>query len=182
MNNWKDYTEEKLIEGCKRNKRKFQEEVYRRYASQMYAVCLSYADSKAEAKDILQDGFVKVFTKIHTYKNQGSFGGWIRRIITNTAIDHYRKSIRQKDDYVLEENIYEDEQITNQIMDDIGADSIRKLITQLPRGARMVFNMYAVEGYSHKEIAKQLKITEGTSKSQYKRARSLLQKWIVKNE
>lgn len=182
MDNWKDYTEEELIEGCKRNERKFQEKIYRKYAGQMYAVCLSYANSKAEAKDMLQDGFVKVFTKIHTYKKQGPFGGWVRRIITNTAIDHYRKASRQKDDYVLEEKIYEDERITDEIMDKIGADSIRRLITNLPRGARMVFNMYAVEGYSHKEIAKALHITEGTSKSQYKRARSLLQQWIVGNE
>lgn len=182
MNNWNDYTEEELIDGCKNNDRKFQERVYNKYAGQMYAICLSYAGDKAEAKDILQDGFVKVFTRIDSYTKKGSFGGWIRRIITNTAIDYYRKSSRQKDDYVLEEKLYEDEQITNEIMDKIGAEGIMKMVGRLPKGARMVFNLYAVEGFSHKEIARKLKISEGTSKSQYKRARSLLQKWINRNE
>lgn len=182
MNNWKNYTEEDLIDGCKRNDRKFQERVYNKFAGQMYAICLSYANDKAEAKDILQDGFVKVFTKIDSYKKEGSFGGWIRRIITNTAIDYYRKSSRAKDGYVLEENIYEDEHITNEIMDRIGVDGIMKQIERLPRGARVVFSLYAVEGYSHKEIAQKLMISEGTSKSQYKRARGLLQQWINDNE
>lgn len=167
------YGDPDLIQGCKNNERKYQELLYRKYARKMYGICLSYAADRAMAQDILQDGFIKVFKKIGTFREQGSLEGWIRRIITNTALDYMRQKSRSFE-FIDENKKIEDEQIDNTILEKINSDGIFKVIQQLPRGARTVFNLYAVEGYTHKEIADKLEITEGTSKSQFKRARALL--------
>ena len=183
MSSSSNYSEEALIKGLKKNKRKYQEMVYQKYASTMYAICLTYADSREEAKDILQEGFLKVFTKINTFQNTGSFGGWIRKIITNTALDAYRKNARKRKDLVLNDEIYsDDERVDNHILEEINSKSLIQKISSLPQGARVVFNLYAVEGYSHKEIAEKLDISVGTSKSQFNRARSLLKQKINNSE
>ena len=167
------YSDSELVQGCKNNERKYQELLYRKYAKKMYGICLSYAGDRAMAQDILQDGFIKVFKKIDTFREQGSLEGWIRRIITNTALDHVRQKSRTHE-FIDENKEIEEEQLDNTILEKINSDGIFKVIQQLPSGARTVFNLYAVEGYTHKEIAQKLEITEGTSKSQFKRARALL--------
>jgi RNA polymerase sigma-70 factor (ECF subfamily) len=171
------YSDYDLWEGCKQNKRKYQELLYRKYAKKMYAICLSYAKDRAMAQDILQDGFVKVFRKIKTFKAEGSLEGWIRKIITNTALDYLRQKSREFEFLDMNQEV-EEEKMDQGILEKINADGVMQIITQLPNGARAVFNLYAVEGYTHKEIAKKLNITEGTSKSQYKRARAKLKELI----
>lgn len=142
----------------------------------MYSICLSYAKDRSGAQDILQDGFVKIFEKIKTYQSEGSLEGWIRRIITNTAVDHYRKKS------TLNKFIEFDPEPTDQkghgTSDSLHAEEILEQVRKLPDGAQVIFNLYAVEGFSHKEIAEKLQISEGTSKSQVNRARSLLQKML----
>jgi RNA polymerase sigma-70 factor (ECF subfamily) len=167
------YSDSELIQGCRDNDRKYQELLYRKYAKKMYGICMSYAKDRSMAQEILQDGFVKVFKKIDTFKEQGSLEGWIRRIITNTALDYLRQKSKLYE-FIDDNKEVEEERLDNSILENINADGIFKLIGQLPEGAKAVFNLYAVEGYSHKEIAEKLEITEGTSKSQFKRARSLL--------
>jgi len=167
------YSDSELIQGCRDNDRKYQELLYRKYAKKMYGICMSYAKDRSMAQEILQDGFVKVFKKIDTFKEQGSLEGWIRKIITNTALDYLRQKSKLYE-FIDDNKEVEEERLDNSILEKINADGIFKLIGQLPEGAKAVFNLYAVEGYSHKEIAEKLEITEGTSKSQFKRARSLL--------
>ncbi len=173
------YSDYDLWEGCKQNKRKYQELLYRKYAKKMYGICLSYAKDRAMAQDILQDGFIKVFKKIKTFKAEGSLEGWIRKIITHTAIDYLRQKSRQFEYLDLNQEI-EEEKMDDHILEKINSDGVMQIISQLPDGAKTVFNLYAVEGYTHKEIAKKLDITEGTSKSQYKRARAKL-KVLIKD-
>lgn len=139
----------------------------------MYGVCLRYSGSEDDAKDILQDGFVKIYEKIHQFKFQGSFEGWMRRIFVNTALERYRgqyQIISIHDGY-NESDMYSYDHINNQI----NTNDLLKIINQLSPKYRMVFNLYAIEGYSHKEIAEMLNITEGTSKSNLSRARMILQ-------
>ncbi|MFP4622119.1 MAG: RNA polymerase sigma factor [Bacteroidales bacterium] len=167
------YSDSELIQGCRNNDRKYQELLYRKFAKKMYGICMSYAKDRSMAQEILQDGFVKVFKKIDTFKEEGSLEGWIRRIITNTALDYLRQKSKLYE-FIDDNREVEEERLDNSILEKINADGIFNMIKQLPEGAKAVFNLYAVEGYSHKEIAEKLEITEGTSKSQFKRARSLL--------
>ncbi|MBS3770418.1 MAG: RNA polymerase sigma factor [Bacteroidales bacterium] len=167
------YSDSELVQGCRNNDRRYQELLYRKYAKKMYGICMSYAKDRNMAQEILQDGFVKVFKKIDSFKEQGSLEGWIRRIITNTALDHLRQKSKLYE-FIDDNRKVEEERLDNSILDKINADGIFNMIGQLPEGAKAVFNLYAVEGYSHKEIAEKLEITEGTSKSQFKRARNLL--------
>jgi RNA polymerase sigma-70 factor (ECF subfamily) len=168
------FSNQELIRGCRNNERKYQELLYRKFAKKMYGICLSYAKDRNMAQDILQDGFVKVFEHMDTFREDGSLEGWIRRIITNTALDHLRKKSRLHEFIDDNKEVEERERLDNSILEKINTDGIFSLIKQLPEGARAVFNLYAVEGFTHKEIAQKLAITEGTSKSQFKRARSLL--------
>jgi RNA polymerase sigma factor (sigma-70 family) len=170
------YPEEEIIEGCKKEKRHYQELLYRRYAPKMYGVCLSYAKNREQARDILHDAFLKIFKNIKTYKSQGSFEGWIRRIISNTAIDYIRQ--KSKDITLISEETpdIQDEESSNQPQ--MKLTELLAQVARLPDGARMIFNMYTLEGMTHVEIASHLKISVGTSKSQFNRARQLLQQWI----
>ena len=171
------YSDSELVQGCRNNDRKYQELLYRKFAKKMYGICMSYTKDRSMAQEILQDGFVKVFKKIDGFREEGSLEGWIRRIITNTALDHLRQKSKLYE-FIDDNKEVEEERLDNSILDKINADGIFNLIKQLPEGAKAVFNLYAVEGYSHKEIAEKLEITEGTSKSQFKRARSLLKKLL----
>lgn len=165
-----------LIEGCLLGNPVMQKNLYDKYAPKMYGICLRYAANTEDAKDILQDGFVKVFINLSKFKAAGSFEGWMRRIFVNTAIEHYR---RKNQLYAISEN--QEENIPNQdisALDKLAAEDIIRLISELPNGYRTVFNLFAVEGYSHKEIATMMNITEGTSKSQYARAKAWLQEKI----
>jgi RNA polymerase sigma-70 factor (ECF subfamily) len=166
-------SESDLIDGCIRGDRRIQKELYNRYAPKMYGVCLRYADNAAEAEDVLQEGFVKVFNKIGSFRREGSFEGWVRRIFVNTAIEHYRKRIQLQPIGDFEENTIEGKYLS--VLDSMAEKDIIQLVQQLSPGYRTVFNMYVVEGYSHKQIAEILGISEGTSKSQLSRAKLILQ-------
>jgi len=165
-----------LIKGCISSDRRMQEELYRRFSPRMYAVCLRYAGNAEEAEDILQEGFIKVFKKMDSFRNEGSFEGWIRRIFVNTAIEHFRRKKYLLPVTEKEENTIEGKYTS--VLDELGAKDILALIQELSPGYRTVFNMYVVEGYTHKEIADQLGISEGTSKSQLSRAKVILQDMV----
>lgn len=162
-----------IVSGCKKNDRRSQELLYKHFAPKMYPVCLSYAGERPGAQDILQEAFIKVFKNIGHYHNNGSLEGWIRRIVTNTAIDHFRKN-RKTGNVVAIETDEPELHVLNPALKTMEFNELLGHVGRLPEGARMVFNLYALDGYSHKEIADQLNITEGTSKSQFNRARKLL--------
>ncbi len=171
-------SESDIIEGCILGNPRMQRILYEKFSPKMYALCIRYAGNTDDAQDILQDGFVKVFGNIARFKGTGSFEGWIRRIIVNTAIEHFRKKNTLQ---VI------DEHTENQLADDhtnifnlLEAKELLEVIKSMPAGYRTVFNLYAVEGYTHKEIAAMMNLTEGTSKSQYARAKSWLQERIKK--
>lgn len=170
------YSENDLIQGCIQGDRKMQRALYERFAPKMYGVCLRYASNAEEAEDILQEGFIKVFKKISSYRGEGSFEGWIRRIFVNTAIEYYRKKTYLQPITEHEENTVEGNLLS--VLDNLAEKDIIKLVQQLSPGYRTVFNMYVVEGYTHKQIAELLGISEGTSKSQLSRAKQILQDMV----
>jgi RNA polymerase sigma-70 factor (ECF subfamily) len=170
---------EHFIAGCKQGDRKAQEALYKQLSAKMMGVCMRYAASRTDAEDILQMGFVKMFQKITYFKNEGSFEGWVRRIMVNTAIELYRKNVRLLHTIELEGVVDVDDA---NALSQLAVKDLMQLVQNLPDGYRMVFNLYAIEGYSHKEIAEQLGISEGGSKSQLSRARNYLQEKIRKLE
>jgi RNA polymerase sigma-70 factor (ECF subfamily) len=174
------YTIDSLLEGCRKGDRKAQESLYKILASRMMGVCMRYAKDTFEAEDVLQMGFVKVFQKVSEFRGDGSFEGWIRRIMVNTAIESYRKNLRNLNLVDIDE-VYDQPQSTFD-MSGLELKDLLKLVQQLSNGYRLVFNMYVIEGYSHKEIARELGITEGASKSQLSRARAILKEKIIKME
>jgi len=166
-----------LIDGCRKGNASSQEKLYRQFSEAMYGLCLQYASNEEDAKDILQDGFLKVFRKIKQVKEPKALPGWIRRIMINTALERYRSQI------VLEridhQHEYLDRPDDDSVLDQLSAETLVELIRSLTPKYRMVFNLYAVEGYSHKEISEMLNISEGTSKSNLSRARSILQEKVI---
>ena len=172
-------SESDLIEGCIRGDRRLQYQLYERFAPKMFGVCLRYAGNAEEAEDILQEGFIKVFKKISSYRGDGSFEGWIRRIFVNTAIEHFRRKTYLQPITEQEENTLEGKYLT--VLDSLAEKDIVHLVQQLSPGYRTVFNMYVVEGYTHKQIADSLGISEGTSKSQLSRAKLILQDLVRKH-
>ena len=168
----------KIIKGCLAGNRRDQELLYRRHASKLYAVCLQYSGNDEEARDILQEGFIKIFANLDHYKNEGSFEGWIRKITVNTALEKFRcrHNLYRVDDI---DSIKEpDAEPDNHDYAGLEANDLLDIIRELPTKYRMVFNLYAIEGYSHKEISKMVKISEGTSKSNLSRARVILQRRV----
>ena len=170
--------ESDLIKGCIDGNRRMQEELYNRFAPKMYAVCLRYAGNADDAQDILQDGFVKVYKNLARFRGEGSFEGWVRRIFVNTSIEHLRRKTYLKPIAEKEENTIPLKE--KSVLDNLGEKDILKLVRQLSPGYRTVFNLYVVEGYTHKEIGDMLQISEGTSKSQLARARVILQDMVIK--
>lgn len=168
-----------LIEGCIRGERKAQSELYQRFAPRMYGVCLRYAASTDEAEDILQEGFLKVFRKLESYRGEGSFEGWIRRIFVNTAIEHFRRKTHLQPITGAEEETMQGNYLS--ALDHMAEKDIVELVQELSPGYRTVFNLYVVEGYSHKQISEMLGISEGTSKSQLSRAKLILQDLVRKH-
>ena len=180
MSEKSNYTisESDLIKGCIAGDRRMQEELYSRFSPKMYAVCLRYANNADDAQDLLQEGFIKVYRNLHRFRAEGSFEGWIRRVFVNTSIEHFRKkSTRLSMVTDKEENTIEDADIT--AIHKLAEKDIINIIQELSPGYRTVFNLYVVEGYSHKEIGELLGISEGTSKSQLARAKGVLQKKIT---
>ncbi|NBC82325.1 MAG: sigma-70 family RNA polymerase sigma factor [Bacteroidetes bacterium] len=167
---------EKIIEGCKKNKRKAQMYLYEHYAALLLGVCIRYAESKPEAEDILQEAFLKIFDNIDSYTGKGNFEGWMKRIVINTAITHYHKNKKYYHHQDVEDMTEEELKINITPDTEYSVKELHDLLAQMPEGYRMVFNLYAVEGYKHKEIAEKLNIDESTSKSQYLRAKN----WVVK--
>lgn len=171
--------EKELITQCLENKAKAQKQLYKMFASKMYGVCLLYARRRSEAEDLLQEGFIKVFQNLSAFNFMGSLEGWIRKIIITTAINYYRKDMRY-DDAVNIENENSALSEINFVQLKLTQDDIVKFIQQLPPSKRMIFNMYVFEGYSHKEIAEVLNITESTSKAQLAKARQILRNYFEK--
>lgn len=168
-------TEEEMIAGSLKQDEKAQKALYDSFSGKMMGVALRYCTNMEEAEDVLQDGFIKVFSKLDSYNREGVFEGWIRRIVVNTALDYIRKSKNERFhldvtevDYLLADQTV--------IIEGLAAEDLLKVIQELPVGYKTVFNLFAIEGYTHKEIAEELGVTVNTSKSQYSRARTFLQK------
>lgn len=171
-------TEEQLVKACISGNASAQKEFYDLFAKKMMGVCLRYTNNYEEAQDVLQDGFIKVFNKLSKFVNKGSLEGWVRRIMVNTALDHYRKNKKFKKDVEIDAVSFKLEK-QEYIVESINAQDLLKIIQTIPEGYRVVFNLFAIEGYSHKEIAEQLGVTESTSKSQFSRAKKMLRKILI---
>jgi RNA polymerase sigma-70 factor (ECF subfamily) len=171
----------RLVKECLRSIPAAQKQLYDLFAEQMLGVCYRYTKSIADAEDILQDGFVKVFKHLNTYKQEGELGAWIRRIMVTTALNYLKKHRRYQVDLSFENEAMHPITESNAEVN-LSAKELAEIIRQQPTGYQAIFNLYAVEGYTHVEIGKMLGISEGTSRSQYSRARNLLIQWLEKNE
>jgi RNA polymerase sigma factor (sigma-70 family) len=172
-------TEQDILDGCISGKREFQELLYRRFSGKMFALCIRYCHNREDAEDVLQNGFITVFRNIQNFRGEGSFEGWIRRIIVNTALMHLRSKKNELNFSDVEElgtKAHPESQFDT--ASQINANELIKMLERLPEGYRLVFNLFAIEGYSHKEIAAMLDINEGTSKSQLSKARNYLQEML----
>lgn len=166
----------KIISGCAKKDKRAQKALYEKYSAYLFGICLTYSNSYADAEDTLHDGFLKIFSGIQSYKGVGSFEGWMRKIMVNTALEKYRRSNKL---IAIAENIKNFSEVSiNNILDDLSASEIMEVVQSLSSQYRIVFMLYAVEGYTHKEISNMLGISEGTSKSNLSRARDILQKKI----
>ena len=172
-------TEEAILKGCLSNNPAAQRELYNRYSSKMLAVCYRYGHNREDAEDMLQEGFIKVFLQIHTFENRGAFEGWVRRIIVHTCINILKKNkkFNESVDIIYATGIQVREESVPAI---IQAKQVVECIRLLPIGYRTVLNLYAVEGYSHREIADMLDIEESTSRSQYTRAKAMLEDILIR--
>jgi RNA polymerase sigma-70 factor (ECF subfamily) len=172
-------TEEALLQGCIHNKAAAQKELYQKYSPKMLAVCYRYGHNREDAEDMLQEGFIKVFTQIHTFENRGSLEGWIRRIIVHTCINILKKNKK------FNESVDLIHATTMQVREEnipsiIQAKQVIECIRLLPIGYRTVLNLYAIEGFSHREIGEMLDIEESTSRSQYTRAKAMLEDVLIR--
>lgn len=166
---------EQLIEDCKKQNTKAQGELYKLFSSKLFAICLKYSRNRVEAEDNLQDAFLKIFNKIEQFKSKGSFEGWMKRITVNIVLQRYRT---EKVFELINENSLEDDTIDIE-EDSISIDYLLQIIQELPDRYRLVFNLYVLDGYSHKDIAEMLNINIGTSKSNLARARQILKQTII---
>ena len=171
-------TEEALLQACLKNQPAAQQELYSKYSPKMLAVCYRFARNREDAEDMLQEGFIRVFTQIHQFQNKGSFEGWIRRIIVHTCINHLKKHKKFNDSVDISQAH------TLQVREDsvpsiIQAKQVIECIRMLPIGYRTVLNLFAIDGYNHREIATMLDIEESTSRSQYTRAKAMLEQILV---
>lgn len=171
--------EQRLIAGCKRGESWAQKEVYERYASAMLSLCVRYVADYELAKDVVQDGFIKLFTKIEQYEGRGSFGGWIRQIFVNTALEQIANNKLFDSNASIERFPDNPDDFDMHLVEQISADDLLECIKELPNRSRVIFNMYAIEGYTHAEIAKSLGIQENSSRAQFSRARKFLQDSVL---
>jgi RNA polymerase sigma-70 factor (ECF subfamily) len=173
--------EKQLFRDCLNGDRRAQKKLYDRYAGKMFAVCMRYAKDRPTAEDYLQEGFIRVFRKLDSFREEGSFEGWIRTIMVNTSLEILRKNdlLAASDDYTRYVGLAQPDP---GIIEHMQEQELISLIQQMPAGFRTVFNLYAIEGYTHKEIGDKLQINEGTSKSQYARAKVWLQHKLIQSD
>lgn len=166
-----------IIKACQRGDRPSQKDLYSLFASRLYGVCLRYSNNEEDAKDLLQEGFIKIFNNLKHYRYSGSFEGWMRKIIVNTALERFRKSTRS---LAIESEDYMDSlQLDYEhVLEELGYKDLMRMVQELSEQYRIVFNLYVIEGYTHKEISQKLNIGEGTSKSNLSRARELLKEKV----
>jgi RNA polymerase sigma factor (sigma-70 family) len=174
-------TEEAILKGCLQNDAAAQKELYNRYSPKMLSVCYRFAHNREDAEDMLQEGFIKVFSQIQTFENRGAFEGWIRRIVVHTCINILKKNKRFNEsvDIIHATGVQVREEAIPSI---VQAKQVVECIRMLPMGYRTVLNLYAIEGYSHREIADMLDIEESTSRSQYTRAKAMLEDILVRKK
>ena len=170
-------TDQELAEGCRKELRKFQEVLYHRFSGKMMAVCLRYCQNREDAEDALMETFMKVFDHIGSFNHQGSLEGWVRRIAVNTSINKIRS---RKATQTLDEVLHEQE-VSDSVLDNMETETLLMLISKLPDGYRLVFNLHVIEDLSHREIADMLRIEEASSRSQLSKARKCLQKLVQKH-
>jgi len=172
-------TEEAILSGCLQNDAGAQRELYSRYSPKMLSVCYRFAHNREDAEDMLQEGFIKVFSQVHTFQNKGAFEGWIRRIMVHTCINHLKKNkkFNESVDIIYANGVQVREESVPSI---VQAKQIVECIRLLPLGYRTVLNLYAIEGYSHKEISGMLDVEESTSRSQYTRAKQMLEDILIR--
>lgn len=180
MNTHVNANDLELIKKCLLEDRVAQLAFYKQFAGKMFAICLRYSKNREDAEDILQEGFIKVYNNLKNFKAEGSLEGWVKRIMINTALLHYRKNLKYEKNTELEAAEWETQ--SSDVISLLSVKELMKHIQQLPDGYRMVFNLYALEGYQHKEIGDMLGINEGTSKSQLARARRYLMDLIKQKE
>ncbi|MBE2231020.1 MAG: sigma-70 family RNA polymerase sigma factor [Chitinophagaceae bacterium] len=171
-----------LVRNCLKGQAAAQKELYERFAGLMMGICYRYTKSVTDAEDVLQDGFVKVFRQLHSFRFDGELGAWIRRIMVNTAINYLKKhsGYRAELSFDAHDNLHPVSEEDAELK--LTAKELAELIRQLPTGYQTIFNLHAVEGFTHVEIGQMLGISDGTSRSQYARARQLLLSWMEKNE
>lgn len=175
------FTLAEVLTACKAGERRAQEMLYKQFASIFLGICLRYVSDRTEAEDILQTGFIKIFQNLHSFRNEGSFEGWMKKIMVNSAIEHYRKFHTNLQ--MVELSYAENERIPSNFEEgNLQVNDLLALVQQLAPGYRIIFNLFAVDGYSHKEIATLTGISEGASKSQLSRARSILRDQVLKME
>jgi RNA polymerase sigma factor (sigma-70 family) len=177
----KNISEEKLIEECIEGNRYAQKMLFEKYRSLMFAICMRYAKNRAEAEDVMIDGFMKIYSSLSEFKRKGSFEGWLRKIMVNSAINNYRSNLKHYYNSTIDdEKSYEIENKIDDFKTNYSAEYLIKLIQELPDGYRMVFNLYEIEGYSHKEVAEIMSISISTAKTQLFYAKKSLQKRLAK--
>lgn len=175
-------SDEQLVKKCLEKDPLAQKQLFESFSRKMMGVCLRYTKDAEEAQDVLQIGFVKVFEKLHLFNNEGSLEGWIRKVLVNCALDQIRKNKKFDDNVDLSKVDFQMASENENVLEHLSANDLLKIIQAMPTGFRTVFNLYAIEGYSHQEIANQLNISINTSKSQYSRARVYLQKIILEEK
>lgn len=173
-------SEQELVQGCLADDRSSQELLYGRFARRMYAVCMRYARHEEEAQDLLQEGFIRVFEKLASFRTEGSLEGWIRRIMVHTAINHFRRKSQQNERIGMHH--IPEVPVASTAVNKLGEQELLALVAGLPDGYRHVFNLYAIEGYDHAEIATMLGCGESTSRSQLAKARRMLQQRLHEKE
>lgn len=169
-----------IIEGCAKHDRRAQQLLYDKYSRFLLGICMRYADDKAEAQDILQDSFLKIYLNIKDFSGTGSFTGWLRKIAVNTAITHYHKNFKYRYHVDIEEYMTIETGTESFEESLFSSEELYMVLNELPAGYRMVFNLYAIEGYKHREIADMLGIDTNTSKSQFSRAKAVLRQKLEK--
>lgn len=177
-------TLEQIIQGCQKNQKKAQEALYKMYAPQLFSLCVRFTKTQEDAEDVFHEAFMKVFDKIIDYQGTGSFEGWLKRVFINASINSYHRYKRDKERFFSYDDTEAEKWVENDvdIIENLSVDELYSLVNLLPQGYKLVFNLYVVEGYAHKEIAEMLEISEGTSKSQLFKAKNMLKKMVLDNQ